>query len=68
VATDAAMNAPIKMGMRNSRGASGKKVNEAVMSALPVDESKRAPPYLWPALGRAEAPLKRLSPRLYQAP
>jgi hypothetical protein len=37
------MNAPIKKGTRNSGGGPGMKVNEAIMSALPLEESKRAP-------------------------
>lgn len=44
VATNAMINVPIKNGTRNRRGASSKKVNEAIMSAPPIDKSKRVPP------------------------
>jgi hypothetical protein len=38
------MNTPIKKGMQNSRGASSKKQNEAIMNALPIDKRKRVAP------------------------
>src|ERR687897_2847369 len=38
------MLTPIKKGMRNSRGASSKKQNEAIVNALPIDKRERVAP------------------------